>query len=83
MIGEARDPRVCGQDIHAVVFDIGRVLVQWDLRLLFAMLIADPAELEWFTATVVTPEWHFQHDQGTRWPKWWQSAALNTPNTPI
>jgi 2-haloacid dehalogenase len=50
--------------IAAVVFDVGRVLVQWDLRLLFAKLIADPVELDWFASTVVTPEWHFQHDAG-------------------
>jgi 2-haloacid dehalogenase len=47
-----------------VVFDIGRVLVQWDLRHLFAKLIADPAELGWFLSHVITPEWHYQHDTG-------------------
>jgi 2-haloacid dehalogenase len=50
--------------IKSVVFDVGRVLVQWDLRHLFAKLIADPAELDWFLANVVTTEWHFQHDAG-------------------
>jgi 2-haloacid dehalogenase len=50
--------------IQAVVFDIGRVLFQWDLRHLFAKLIDDPAELEWFCTTVVTEQWHFQHDEG-------------------
>lgn len=50
--------------IKAVIFDVGRVLVQWDLRHLFAKLIDDPAELEWFVTHVVTPEWHFQHDAG-------------------
>lgn len=50
--------------IEAVVFDVGRVLFEWDLRHLFGKLIADPAELEWFCTTVVTPEWHFQHDEG-------------------
>lgn len=49
---------------QAVVFDIGRVLIQWDLRHLFAKLIADPAELDWFLANVVTEQWHFQHDAG-------------------
>ncbi len=48
----------------AVIFDVGRVLFHWDLRLLFAKLIDDPAELDWFTANVVTPAWHFQHDAG-------------------
>ena len=50
--------------ISAVVFDVGRVLFEWDLRHLFAKLIDDPAQLDWFCATVVTPEWHFQHDEG-------------------
>jgi 2-haloacid dehalogenase len=52
------------QQITTVVFDVGRVLVQWDLRPLFAKLIDDDAELDWFLANVVTPEWHFQHDAG-------------------
>jgi 2-haloacid dehalogenase len=50
--------------VSAVVFDVGRVLFRWDLRCLFARLIDDPRELDWFLATVVTPEWHFEHDAG-------------------
>ena len=50
--------------ITTVVFDVGRVLVQWDLRHLFVKLIDDAAEIDWFLANVVTPEWHFQHDAG-------------------
>lgn len=49
---------------HSVIFDVGRVLFDWDLRFLFAKLIADPDELEWFVTNVVTPDWHFQHDAG-------------------
>lgn len=48
----------------AVVFDIGRVLFEWQLSALFAKLIADPDELAWFVANVVTEEWHYQHDRG-------------------
>ena len=50
--------------IRAVVFDVGRVLVQWELRALFEKLIEDQSELDWFLQNVVTPEWHFQHDAG-------------------
>jgi 2-haloacid dehalogenase len=50
--------------VSAVVFDVGKVMVQWDLRCLFGKLIADPRELDWFLANVVTEEWHFQHDAG-------------------
>lgn len=53
-----------GSPATTVVFDVGRVIVQWDLRCLFAKLIDDPAELDWFLAHVVTEEWHFQHDAG-------------------
>ena len=49
---------------QAVVFDIGRVLFDWNLRHLFAKLIDDPAQLDWFLAEVVTEQWHFQSDAG-------------------
>ncbi len=50
--------------VRAVVFDVGNVLYHWSMRHLFAQLIADAGELDWFMATVVTDEWHFQHDAG-------------------
>ncbi len=49
---------------HAVVFDVGHVLYDWDPRYLYAKLIADPARLDWFLSHVVTRAWHFQHDAG-------------------
>jgi 2-haloacid dehalogenase len=52
------------QKVSTVVFDVGKVLFEWDLRHLFAKLISDADELDWFLANVVTPEWHFQHDAG-------------------
>lgn len=66
-----RPPPGCGglvvsavQKVDAVVFDVGKVLIEWDMRLLFAKLIDDPARLDWFLATVVTHDWHFEHDAG-------------------
>jgi 2-haloacid dehalogenase len=50
--------------ITTVVFDVGKVLFEWDLRYLFAKLIEDEQELEYFVNNVVTPQWHFQHDAG-------------------
>jgi 2-haloacid dehalogenase len=50
--------------VRAVVFDVGNVLYGWDIGLLYRKLIPEPARLRWFLAHVVTPEWHFQHDQG-------------------
>ena len=48
----------------AVIFDIGHVLVDWDMRLLLRKLTSDPAEVERLATQVITPEWHFQHDAG-------------------
>lgn len=50
--------------VKAVVFDVGNVLYGWDIGLLYRKLIADPARLDWFLTHVVTPDWHFQHDEG-------------------
>jgi 2-haloacid dehalogenase len=50
--------------VAAVVFDVGKVLYQWDMRRLFEQLIEDPEELDRFLAEVISLEWHFQHDAG-------------------
>ncbi|MFM2301683.1 MAG: hypothetical protein RLZZ84_1419 [Pseudomonadota bacterium] len=60
----ARIEALVATPIEAVVFDVGRVLVEWDLALIYRDLIPDPAERQRFVETVVTPEWHFQHDAG-------------------
>lgn len=49
---------------HSLVFDVGHVLYDWDPRYLYAKLIPDSVELDWFLANVVTRDWHFQHDAG-------------------
>ena len=49
---------------QSVIFDVGRVLFDWDLRYLFSKMISEKDELEWFVTHVVTPEWHFQHVAG-------------------
>ena len=48
----------------AVIFDVGKVLFEWDPRYLYERLIEDDQALEAFLANVVTKEWHFQHDAG-------------------
>lgn len=50
--------------VSAVVFDVGHVLFDWDMRILLRKLIADEAEVEHVYANVVSVEWHFQHDAG-------------------
>ncbi|MGN6376697.1 MAG: HAD family hydrolase [Sphingomonas sp.] len=48
----------------AVIFDVGRVLYDWDPRFLYERLIDDDQALEAFLRDVVTVDWHFQHDAG-------------------
>ena len=47
-----------------VVFDIGNVLLRWDMRALYAKLIDDPARLDWFLREVCTLRWHGTLDAG-------------------
>jgi 2-haloacid dehalogenase len=50
--------------VTAVVFDVGKVLVDFDPRYLYDKLIPDTRERTAFLGEVVTPAWHFQHDAG-------------------
>jgi 2-haloacid dehalogenase len=52
------------QQIDAVVFDIGGVLIDWDPRYVYRSLFGDPASMEQFLATVCTADWHRAHDLG-------------------
>lgn len=50
--------------LRAVIFDVGRVLFDWDPRFLYERLISDDRALDAFLRDVVTHDWHFQHDAG-------------------
>ncbi|WP_408988213.1 HAD family hydrolase [Sphingomonas sp. SUN039] len=50
--------------VHAVVFDVGKVLVEWGPHYLYDKLIPDAADRAAFLRDVVTTAWHFQHDAG-------------------
>ncbi|WP_226699402.1 HAD family hydrolase [Qipengyuania gaetbuli] len=50
--------------VEAVVFDVGRVLYQWQIASLFEKIVDDEARLRTLLDEVVTEEWHFQHDRG-------------------
>lgn len=50
--------------IEAVVWDIGRVLVEFDLGRIYRDMIPDSGERARFVAEVVTEDWHAQHDEG-------------------
>lgn len=50
--------------VSAVVFDVGKVLFDWDLRILIREFVADEAEVEHVFANVVSVPWHSLHDAG-------------------
>jgi 2-haloacid dehalogenase len=50
--------------IEAVVFDIGNVLVRWERDLPFRRLIPDAAARAYFMDTVIPLAWHAEHDGG-------------------
>jgi len=50
--------------VKAVVFDLGKVLVDWDPRHLYRKLFDDEAAMEEFLATVCTLEWNDRLDRG-------------------
>ncbi len=50
--------------VTAVVFDVGKVLVEWAPHYLYDKLIPDANARGTFLRDVVTPDWHFQHDAG-------------------
>jgi len=52
------------QSVEAVVFDVGKVLVQWERHLPYVDRFPDPAELAWFMDTVIPIDWHAEHDAG-------------------
>ncbi|MBS0254284.1 MAG: HAD-IA family hydrolase [Proteobacteria bacterium] len=53
-----------GEAVRAVVFDIGRVLVQWRIAALYERLIPDEAVRAHVLGEVITEEWHARHDTG-------------------
>lgn len=65
---------------HVVVFDIGHVLTDWDLRYLYAKLIEDKERLDWFLSTVATKEWHFEHDAGKPFAQMVEERSAQFPD---
>lgn len=50
--------------VRAILWDLGRTLVDWDPRRLYAKLLPDDAAVEEFLGGVCTMEWHGGHDAG-------------------
>jgi 2-haloacid dehalogenase len=54
--------------VTTVVFDIGRVLIEWDPRHVYRTVFAgDEARVEWFLREVCHAEWNLEQDRGRTW----------------
>ena len=53
--------------IHAVIFDVGNVLIRWDARLLYRSLLPDEAAIDAFFDEVGFHDWNVAFDRGTPW----------------
>jgi HAD superfamily hydrolase (TIGR01509 family) len=52
-------------EIRHIVFDIGKVLVQWERDRPYREVIPDPVERQRFLDEICTMEWHMALDEGT------------------
>ena len=64
---------------RVVVFDLGNVLVEWDRERLFAQLIDDPEELQFFLDNILTLEVNRRLDAGTPLSEVAEDAASAHP----
>lgn len=64
----------CDVPVKIVLFDLGRVLLDWEPDRLYQKLIPDAQARAHFLSTVCTMEWHGKHDAGASFAQ--NAAAL-------
>jgi 2-haloacid dehalogenase len=50
--------------MNAVVFDLGKVLLDWDPRYYYGRFFEDDEELEYFVQNVIAHDWYLEMDAG-------------------
>jgi 2-haloacid dehalogenase len=69
------------EPVTTVVFDIGKVLIEWDPRLVYRQVFAgDEARVEWFLREVCPPAWNLEQDRGRPWPEAIAEATARHPS---
>ncbi len=64
---------------NTVIFDVGKVLYDWNPRFLYERLIPQGEALDAFLRDVVNEEWHFQHDAGRRFAETSEELVAKFP----
>jgi 2-haloacid dehalogenase len=63
-----------------VVFDLGKVLIEWDPRHLYRKVFADEARMEWFLAEVCHSAWNTEQDRGRSFDAGVEEAVARHPD---
>jgi len=50
-----------------VVFDVGNVLIDWDMRLVYRPMFNDDAAMERFIEETDLVAWNYEQDRGRSW----------------
>lgn len=60
---------------RAVIFDVGRVLIAWDMRRVFRPRLPDDGAVDAFLAETGWHDWNRELDRGVRWGGSWDEAV--------
>ena len=63
-----------------VIFDVGNVLIQWDIRRLYRQLLPDDAEIDGFLREVDWFAWNLELDRGGRWDERVEELSARHPH---
>lgn len=66
--------------LTVAVFDLGKVLLEWDPRHLYRQVFADGGEMERFLAEVTHPAWNLEQDRGRAWDEAFAEATARAPH---
>jgi 2-haloacid dehalogenase len=50
--------------INTVIFDLGNVLIDWNVNYLYDKIFTDKEKRDYFLSNICTPEWHAKQDAG-------------------
>lgn len=63
-----------------VIFDLGKVLIDWDPRHVYRKYFKDEEKMEWFLSTVCSNEWNLEQDRGRTFADAVKIATAVHPN---
>jgi 2-haloacid dehalogenase len=63
-----------------VIFDVGNVLIQWDIRRLYRQFLPDDAEIDGFLREVDWFAWNLELDRGGRWDERIEELSARHPH---